>query len=374
MNFINIVHIVRSPAGGIRKHILSIVDGLSEDEYKFYLITNLDFSDVEFTKYLEKKSSCEIIHLNIKKLPQLNDFRNIYLLIKLLKKRGISIVHGHGAKGGIYSRLLAKFINAKSIYTPHGGSLHSMYGFLAYIYAFIEWLMYFLTNKVVFESEYSLNMYKAKIKKNSHKYVVNLNGVKIAESNTSINFKQKTEGNEIKLASFGALRKIKGLDIAIKSIKPLIDKGLNIKYYIYGEGEEKENLKKLCEQLEIQMHVFFKGDISNSTSVMKGFYAVLQPSHHESFGYTLIEAMAEGVVVIASNTGGMKEIIVHQENGLSFESGCSLQLTNNLNDLIKNPELYKKLVEQGKKTVIEKFNEASMLKNIDRIYKELDKL
>jgi len=117
-----------------------------------------------------------------------------------------------------------------------------------------------------------------------------------------------------------------------------------------------------------------RGDISNSTSVMKGFYAVLQPSHHESFGYTLIEAMAEGVVVIASNTGGMKEIIVHQENGLSFESGCSLQLTNNLNDLIKNPELYKKLVEQGKKTVIEKFNEASMLKNIDRIYKELDKL
>ncbi|MCB9025446.1 MAG: glycosyltransferase [Bdellovibrionaceae bacterium] len=364
---LSVMHIVRAPSGGIRKHIISILDGrISKTNY---LVTNLRLADSEFKKLqYNRKISAKVFNLNIRNLPGPNDFLNLFILWKKYRKKNIDIIHGHGAKGGLYSRILSRLIGAKSIYTPHGGSLHSMHGrIFNLIYSIVEKFLYYFTDIFVFESQYSRDQFQCKVRRNSEKYRLNLNGVRVSENKTS----ESVLTNEFIVASFGALRRIKGFDLSIRAIKVLIDQNIKIKYHIYGEGEEKENLLSLVENLNLNHQVNFMGDTSGVDEKIRSYNVILQPSRFESFGYTLIEAMNLGVPVICSNVGGMSEIVEDNVNGLLFKNEDVSELAERLKILASNSQLRKKLIKNAHITIENTFNENKMLSHLEVIYGSL---
>ena len=99
--------------------------------------------------------------------------------------------------------------------------MHSMHK-LGFVFNFIEKILYFITSLLVFESDYSLRMFKEKVKTKSKKFIVNLNGVEVLSTESKLLQSKPL----YKVASFGALRKIKAYDLIIKAIAQLKNKGM----------------------------------------------------------------------------------------------------------------------------------------------------
>lgn len=368
MNKENILLIVGSPAGGIGTHIVAILKGLN-NEFNFYLATSLDKQDESFHRNLDldELNIKDIKNVIIEKKPSCKDFQNLYILWKYYREKNIDLVHGHGAKGGLYARLLGKLLGIKVIYTPHGGSMHQMHGkIMNKVYMYVEKFLYYLTDIIIFESEYSKNIYTDKIHKNNpEKMIVNYNGIEVKECVPKREYQVP-----IKLASFGLLRHLKGHDLAIKAVDLLIKKGYEVVYTIYGKGEEKKKLQYLIKSLSLHDYVKLYGFVDNIEPYVKEADIILHPSRFEALPYVPIEAMNLCRTVIVSDVGGLTEIVKHNENGLVFKKESVEDLASKIEYLILNKEAYSLYSKNAKQTIESKFNIEKMLKTLTEVYEQ----
>ncbi len=305
----NIVQILRSPAGGIRKHVLDILDNLSNPNLKQIFITNTLESDIDLS-YLSLNPHIEIFHVNIKEKPGISDLINLIIIFKILFFKKVDVIHGHGAKGGMYARILAFFLRVKCLYTPHGGSLHRVHGELKNkLYDFIEKCLLPLTDVFLFESFYTAETYTQNIgdpASSKALKVINYNGVDIPSFKAEHSYHN---GEKLKLASFGLLRHLKGHDIVIDACAALKNLNIPFSYFIYGHGDFESSLKSQIKQLKLEEFITivdYSGDVCRE---MTKYDFILHPSRFESFGYVPVEAMSVGVPVITSHHGGLKEVV-----------------------------------------------------------------
>jgi len=135
------------------------------------------------------------------------------------------------------------------------------------------------------------------------------------------------------LLYFGRLAPEKGVSVILSALQSSSE---TLK--IVGEGPELNNLIKLTESLNLTNRVKFIGFKSGSEllDLIKNSKAVIIPSiWYENMPLNMIESLALGKVVIASNIGGMPEVINDAENGFLFKAGSSLDLALKINDLPK---------------------------------------
>ena len=354
----------RELTGGIRKHLVAIMETYSGAENNLRLVTNMKQADTTFQQFLKDKpafQSC-IIDLPIGRSPSPKDFVQMYSLKKELSKLdGEFVFHGHGAKGGVLARILGAYMDAKVIYTPHGGSVHAMFGPVKnLIYALIEKALYFLTDHLVFESVYSYQSYSSRIHPESKKFVLNLNGV--AFPGTEPNFQETN--TPFVIGAFGALRKLKGFDVLISAISKV--ENPNIKIRIFGEGPERENLQKLIDSSNAPVELM--GETSDALNEMKKCDLIVQPSHFESFGLTALEAISVGKPVIVSDAGGLKEIVQDGETGFVFPQGNSQALADKITESVSDLDRLHKMSAQAYRQCQNRFNENLMLNKLAEIY------
>jgi glycosyltransferase involved in cell wall biosynthesis len=372
----SIIQIVRSPLGGIRKHIVDIIDAAIENGYSIILVTDITESDSVFNKWSSsfsshQKNNISIVHIPIKTLPSFSDLKNIWHIFNLAKKNHSQIIHGHGAKGGLYSRIIVSLTrlferkNIFSCYTAHGGSLHNNFSpFVDFFYRLTETLLSPLTDLVIFESQYTKNQFTKKTRYKPKKTLLIYNGV-----DQQNNIEIKKLSSPVRIACFGALRHLKGHDIAIQALAKI--KNFSWTLTLVGQGEEKENLIGLVNKFNLESKVQFISSTENPVSLMQEFDLILQPSRHESFGYVLIEAMSVGVPVICSNIGGMTEIVQDFSNGMLFKSENANDLAEKITLLIQDPLLQQKIIQNGFLTIKQSFSKEAMLNKILNAYVEL---
>jgi glycosyltransferase involved in cell wall biosynthesis len=356
-----VVQILRAPSGGIRKHVFDILNSLEHKDIQQIFITNTNDSDVD----LPAMKNLKIFHIDISERPESKDISNIFKIYKLLKSYDITVIHGHGAKGGIYARVISFFLRAKCIYTPHGGSLHRVYGALKNkVYSLIEFCLVPFTDVFLFESNYSYEEFSKNICNSKNKSIVNYNGVDIPSEQAVTFYKA---GNKLKLASFGLLRHLKGYDLAIHACGMLAQNNIPFEYSIYGTGEEKETLKALIHKYNLQDRIFIKDYSLNVINEMLRYDFVIHPSRFESFGYVPAEAMSVRVPVIVSAEGGLKEVVDHECGYISQENTVESYYKIMKKIYEGDPSLALK-IENGFKKVKTSFSKNNMLKKIEEIY------
>lgn len=301
--------ITRAPVGGLWRHILDLTDGLLERGFELgVVVDSLRASEsVKATlKRFEPRLALGVHTLDIPRLPGVGDVRVARYCRKLIKDLKPDIVHGHGAKGGLHARLAAWGTPAKSFYTPHGGSLHydwnSVGGamFLSAERAFVR-----ITNQFLFESSYSHDGFTAKIGDTTGKSRVIFNGLRSSEFAGGV---QRIAQPEYDFAFVGEMRAIKGVDVLLDAIEQLRHpSGRPVKVLMLGDGPEMDDYKELADELGIAQCVDFVG----RRPVREAFAAtntMVVPSRAESLPYIVIESIAAGKQVIASDVGGIGEI------------------------------------------------------------------
>lgn len=174
-----------------------------------------------------------------------------------------------------------------------------------------------------------------------------------------------------------ALEDLYNIDVLIKAFAALKKKHFDkaLKLLIIGEGSQMESLKKLSSHLGINSDVIFTGRIAFSE--ISNYYNMLDVlvniSDYESFGVSVIEAMACEKPVIATNTGGLKEIIENSTFGSLVEVGNVEQTTQEMEKYLLDSELKERVGKAAREKVMEKYNWTHNIKQMIDVYSQLTK-
>ena len=202
------------------------------------------------------------------------------------------------------------------------------------------------------------------------------NGVKI--NNTRINkntiLKKYNLPNNKKIVAYvGRLAPEKRVDLVIRSAKINCQRD-DIIYLICGSGDEENKIKELISSYKLENKVFMLGHISNIQEIYSILDILVLASDTEGTPRVVLEAMSNGICVVATNVGGLKEIIDNNKNGVLVNKGDYKSISENIDYLLSNDAIRKKYAEFGKKKIISKFNIIEMGKKIENIYDVLSRV
>lgn len=181
----------------------------------------------------------------------------------------------------------------------------------------------------------------------------------------------------------GSIKKLSpkyGMKYGILAVHHLIkylikEHDLKIKYYIYGEGEEKEELIQLVKECELEDIVEFKGRIPNSEVpiALNELDLFLGNSilDSESFGVAIVEAMACEVPVIVTDVDGFKEVVDQGNSGVMVPRRDFKLMAEEIYRLIQKPNQRVEIGVKQRKRVVENYNWVENVKSMERIYKKI---
>jgi len=217
---LSVVHVLRTPVGGLFRHVCDLATMQSKWGIDVGIFcdssTGGDNAD-QILHHMGSLCSLGIHRVPIGRLPGIADWAAIRHLRNHLKNRTPDILHGHGAKGGAYARLLGRSIGARSFYTPHGGSLHyNPKSPIGFIFLKLENLLSRRTDGIVFESNFSQETYLRKVGYPDCAMRVIHNG--IGEDDFSPHLLRDDASDFVFI---GELRHLKGVDILIKALSEL---------------------------------------------------------------------------------------------------------------------------------------------------------
>lgn len=142
-------------------------------------------------------------------------------------------------------------------------------------------------------------------------------------------------------------------------------------FLVAGEGHLRPSLESLAEQLGLRQSVFFLGRCEEISRLLNASDVCVLSSKAEGFSNSIIEYMAAGRAVVATNAGGAAEAIVDGETGYLVDSGDYIAMAKRLVSLLQNPTTAKAMGQRGKQRVEQNFSSKALLHNTETLYQRL---
>ncbi len=339
-----------------------------------------------------------------------DDIRAFFEILKLLHEEKPDIVHLNSTKAGFlgalasfFYKLMTNDYRLTTIFTAHGWAFNEPRPWWQkLLIKKMQWLTVLLSDRTIVVSEY--------LKKQtrwwpfvSRKISVIYNGVpelsflpreeaamyfektcgkllaqgstfsrssfrrrrtllRRARSNLAQSFPQ-----EVRIVTIAELHKNKGLDVAIEALSLLRDK--NVTYTIVGGGEERAKLEMLIKWYELEERVLLAGHIDEAYKYLKAFDIFLLPSRTEALAYVLLEAGHAGLPIVATNVGGISEVVEHKKTGLLVPPENPRALAYALRYMIVNHGTCTSAVSEIQDVITDKFSLETMLEKTESIYR-----
>ena len=176
------------------------------------------------------------------------------------------------------------------------------------------------------------------------------------------------------IGSVASLRPIKGHKTLLQALRLVVDKYPQTRLLCIGKQHEIEffeELQALTAELDLERHVIWFGNIDNPFRVLPNFDLAVLASYSESFSNAILEYGVAGLPIVASNVGGMAEIITDGENGFLVPPEQSEILAEKMIQLIENQEIRKTVAHCIAETVRKNFDETVILKKYADFYKNI---
>lgn len=338
------------PICGRSKIGISLIKGLKEKGNNVFLITNpeSDLSLISNAKFQSLIVPCDPNKKSLYPFIKCN-----YSIKKFVKENQIDLINTHHRYVEFIS-LFSRFIfrlDVKIITTVHSytkGLKHLSYN----------------ADKLIAVSNYIKDHLINYYGKNNSDLELIYNG---AEKEYEEGF--HSTNNEKYILGFGRLYHQKGFDILIQALNLLQNKINLPKLVLIGAGEDKLKLQKLAYTKNIAIE--FLESRSTPWEKIKNSLFIIVPSREEPFGLVILEAGMMGKAIIASNVGGIPEIIDENKSGLLFEGENYIQLAEQISKLIIDRALANQLGLELKQRVERQFSYNQMIENYISVFKNL---
>ncbi|WP_288729891.1 glycosyltransferase family 4 protein [uncultured Fusobacterium sp.] len=372
--------IVASTASMILQFNIDNITLLQELGYTVEVACNFEegntcsFDQIEYLKKTLDRLHIKFHQIEFLRIPfKIQNFRAYRRIKNLLNKENYSLVHCHSPIGGVILRLAARKKKIKVIYTAHGFHFYRGASWKAWcVYYPVEKILSYYTDILItlnyedYENAQSFFMKKLM-------YIPGI-GIDTEKYQTSEDTKEEKRKEltfhttDIILCSIGELTARKNHKIILQALFKLNNK--NIHYMIIGQGRLKQALYDLVKKLKLESQVHFLGYRTDIKELLSISDLYVFPSIQEGLPVALMEAMATGLPIIASNIRGNRDLIQNGRNGFLVENKIE-EYSLKIVELMENPQLRKKISEQAKKDSVQ-YDRKRIERMMKKVYESED--
>lgn len=295
------------------------------------------------------------------------DFFLIKKIINILKKENPDIVHLHSRKvAEIIGAVAAKTCNVPSILTRRVDNkenklfIHLKYSLYNKIITISHGIKKVLVNQglnpkkiVCVKSAVDYDLYSKAVDKEAFKNKLNLNT------------------NSFLIGMIAQFIQRKGHEKLIYAVKNLLSEFKNIHVLLYGQGPLFNSIQNLVCDLKIERNFHFMGFVNDLENHIGGLDLVVHPAEKEGLGVSLLQASSAQVPVVATNVGGIPEVIKNNVNGYLIPNNDPVYIVEAIKKLINNYDLRKSFGKNGIQMVKRQFSLRSMVEGNLEVYKEI---
>ena len=307
-----------------------------------------------------------------------------FKILQYAKSNGFDLLHSHGYKGNVaFGFMPRKFRKIPLVSTAHGWT--STKGLTKNrIYEWLDTLSFKLIDAVVLVSNAKKSHPRLKSLNGNNIHVI-LNGIQISDNqfdqspiqfNNSTNHRFEKEivdfcSQGFTIGSIGRLSHEKGYKYLIEALALLIKKGIDVRLIIIGEGDERDYLEGLIAKAELSDRVLMPGYQKNAKKYIPFFNVFVISSLTEGLPITLLEAMQARVPVVATNVGGIPDVLQNGDAGLLVKPCNPDALAEEITKIHNNGKFAQKLVEAVYQRVITNYSSKAMAQKYLDLYAQI---
>lgn len=297
------------------------------------------------------------------------DFFKVFRLARLLREKKIDIVHTYS---GVYrdGAIAAKLAGASRIFHTDQGRFYPDNAITKFYHRI---LTNYFRDKVIAVSRDLKTYLSKKVKLNPSKIIVITNGIETGRSLGDFDRNKYRENlglseGDLVFGTVARLAPVKDHNTLIEAGSKVFDEVPNAKLLVIGDGPLRGKLEIKTRNLKIADRVIFLGrrrDIPELLSILDLF---VLSSRHEGTSLSILEAMAKGLAVVATNVGGNPEVVVNNVTGLLVEPANPNSLARGIIEILRNREKRMEFGIKAKRRVSEKFNIEKTAKQHEALY------
>lgn len=262
-----------------------------------------------------------------------------FQLLHILKEEHPSVLHVNSSKGGL-ALLAGRLHGVKRIlFTAHGWAFNEDRSKLQKnILRFIYTVTVLLSHTTICVSEAVRRDIETPLLKKKLRVIRNgIEGATFLSRNDARHVFRSDAGG-VWIGMTAELHRTKRIADAIHALAKLHNEFPALSLTVMGEGEQRQELEHLVTELKLKDRVFLPGFTADAPRLLHAFDLFLMPSRTEALGYAAIEAGYAGLPIIASNVGGLPEVIEHEKTGLLVPAENPDALADAMRTLLSNPE------------------------------------
>lgn len=375
--------ITKSNWGGAQKYVFDLATSLPKDQFEVKVA--LGGSGILAMRLREK--GIHVIEINglERDISFKNDLLALIDTFEIIRKEKPDILHLNSTKISVLGSVMGRILGIKKIiFTAHGWAFNEDRSWLSKtIIKFLYWVTMISSHKIIGVSQSALNQIKDwPIDKN--KFSVIKNGIhtpdflnekesreKLSHHTPAIFAEiSKKPADTIWFGSVGELHPIKGHIYAMQAFANIIKNrpNLNFVYLIIGDGDLRRFLIAEINRLGLESHVFLIGNLLDAAKYLKAFDYYIFPSLSEGLGYAVIEAGFANLPIVASNVGGIPEVIEPNIQGKLVPSLDPKAIEDAVYYYLDNPEVAKAHADAAYLRVSKEFSVENMVEKTLEIY------
>ncbi|MDD5652723.1 MAG: glycosyltransferase [Candidatus Omnitrophica bacterium] len=389
MEKIKILRIIaRLNIGGPAIHTVLLASGLDPLKFETTLVCGTPSKAEGDMGYYAASKSVKPLFLPelSREISIYHDFVCLLKLYRLIRKEKPQIIHTHTAKAGTIGRIAGIIFNIshrknkiKLIHTFHGHIFKNYFGrFKTRIFIWIERILGHFSDKIITVSESIKNdLISLKIAEGGKIEVIPLG----FELGHFLEIPARARQTEFNIGIIGRLTAIKNHRLFLQAAEKIIKKnisGITLNFKVVGDGELRKELENYAQALGIHKQTAFLGWQKDLPQIYNSLDAVVLTSLNEGTPVSLIEAMASNRTIIATNVGGVQDLLGEKkeifpnfallERGAMIKSNDATGLTDAVCFLISHPQICLAMAEQARIFAKNCFTKERLAKDIESLY------
>jgi glycosyltransferase involved in cell wall biosynthesis len=370
---IRIAHVVEAAAGGVARHLIDLVTGLDPSEY----ICSLYLSFERPESWRGPLGALRDAGPVLREIPmaRVPNPHAVKTLAGWARRDAVDILHLHSAKAGYLGRLAANSAGIPAVYTPHAFPFQRTTDALRPLYRLVERKLARRTAKIICVSEGEREeALLAGLPE--EKLIVIPNGIDLArwappspEERAAARRALGVTGEEIVIGALARLVPQKGIDLLVQAAEDLVQDFPNARILIWGDGPQRNSLVALAQRLRLS-RMQFVGETDDPARAYAAMDVFCSPSRWEGCPYAVLEAMACGLPVVASDIAGHADLIVDGESGVLCESELPGPLAGALRITLADEDVRASFGAAARKGV-EAYTIEVMVESTAAVYREV---
>jgi len=375
--------VTQSEFGGAQRFIYRLITNLDLSKYDILIAAGSEGNDADGLLFNLRDKGFKVFPLKFLKrvINPVVDFCGFSEIYRLIKKEKPDILFLCSTKAGILGSLANKFYSSLFIKNSRPFVIYRIGGWTfndpwpnwkRKLYVWLEKNTARFKDLIVNNAESDRQQAITLGIKPRREIVTIYNGIDL-KSTQFLSKEQAQQDLKIRDAKFtvGTVANFyppKGLEYLIEAANILKDS--DVKFIIVGEGQERVRLENIIGKYNLRS-IFLIGALPEAWKYLKAFDIFVLPSVKEGFPWTLIEAMAAGVPVVATRVGAVPEIIKNNENGILIEPRDPKIIADSIERLMNDKNLVEKFTQNGRKVVEDKFSLEQMVNSFENLFNNL---